>query len=330
MKKSRQVVVITGASAGVGRATARAFGRRGACVGLLARNRPALEAAKREVEDLGGRALVCPTDVADEKQVEAAATAVELEFGPLDVWINDAMVSVFAPVLEIRPEEFRRVMDVTFLGYVWGTQAALRRMRPRNRGAIVQVGSALAYRGIPLQSAYCSAKHAIQGFNDSVRCELLHDHSKVRVCMVQMPALNTPQFKWVLSRLPNQAQPVPPIFQPEVAADAVVYAATHRVREVFVGFSTVKAIVGNRFFPGLLDRYLGRTCFQAQQTEAPRDPVQPNNLFAPVGGDFGAHGDFGARARKFSLQFWLARHWKLGVAALALVATGAAYRRARQ
>jgi len=319
----RQVVVVTGASAGVGRATARAFAKMGACVGLLARGRDGLIAAAKEVEDLGGRALVCVTDVADEHQVEGAAAAVERQFGLIDIWVNNAMVSVFAPVLEIQPEEFRRVMDVTFLGYVWGTQAALRRMRRRNRGVIVQVGSALAYRGIPLQSAYCAAKHAIQGFNDSLRSELLHEKSRVRVCMVQMPALNTPQFGWVRSRLSNKAQPVPPIFQPEVAAEAIVFAATHSVREFYLGFSTVKAIVANKFAAGLLDRYLGRTGFKSQQTAELKDPNQPDNLFRPLAGDFGAHGTFDARARQFSFQFWVAKH-RFVVATLLLAAILAA------
>jgi NAD(P)-dependent dehydrogenase (short-subunit alcohol dehydrogenase family) len=275
---------------------------------LIARGRQGLEAARQEVEQLGGHAIVCVADVADENQVEEAAAAVEKEFGPPDIWVNDAMVSVFSPFVEIKPAEFRRVIDVTFLGYVWGTQAALRRMRPRNRGVIVQVGSALAYRGIPLQSPYCAAKHAIQGFTDSLRSELLHEKSGVRVCMVQMPALNTPQFGWVRSRLPNKAQPVPPIFQPEVAANAIVYAATHSVREIYVGFSTVKAIVGNKLAAGLLDRYLARTGFKSQQTREPKDPSQPDNLFRPLPGDFGAHGAFDARAKEHSFQFWLDSH----------------------
>src|SRR5918911_1748378 len=236
---SPAVVVITGASAGVGRATAQAFARRGARVGLLARGRDGLEGARRDVEALGGRALVLPTDVANAEAVERAAEAVEREFGPIDIWINNAMVSVFSPVKKMKPEEYRRVTEVTYLGVVYGTLAALKRMLPRDRGVIVQVGSALAYRGIPLQAAYCGAKHAIQGFMDALRCELLHDGSHVRVTMVQMPALNTPQFGWVKSRLPHKAQPVPPIYQPEVAAEAIVWAAHHPRRELCVGFSTV-------------------------------------------------------------------------------------------
>src|SRR5919199_155521 len=251
-----EVVVITGASAGVGRATARAFAREGAYIGLLARGRDGLEGARRDVEESGGRALVLPTDVSDADAVERAAEAIEREFGPIDLWINNAMVSVFSPVKEMRPEEYRRVTEVTYLGYVYGTLAALKRMLPRGRGVIVQVGSALAYRGIPLQSAYCGAKHAVQGFVDSLRSELLHDRSNVRVTMVQLPALNTPQFSWVKSRLPREPQPVPPIFQPEVAARAIYWAAHNDRRELYVGWPTVKAIVGNKAAPGLADWYL--------------------------------------------------------------------------
>src|ERR687886_733354 len=264
-----EVVVITGASAGVGRATARAFAREGAYIGLLARGRDGLEGARRDVEESGGRALVLPTDVSDADAVERAAETVEREFGPIDVWINNAMVSVFSPVKEMRPEEYRRVTEVTYLGYVYGTLAALKRMLPRDRGVLVQVGSALAYRGIPLQAAYCGAKHAVQGFMDALRCELLHDGSHVRVTMLQMPALNTPQFGWVKSRLSHKAQPVPPIYQPEVAAEAIVYAAHHHRREFYVGFSTVKAIIGNKLVPGFADWYLARTGYTSQQTNAP-------------------------------------------------------------
>lgn len=309
MKSFPKVVVVTGASAGVGRATVREFAQHGASIGLLARGRDGLESAKREVEQLGGRALICVTDVADPAQVEAAAEAVEREFGPIEVWVNDAMVSVFSTFWDMTPEEFRRVIDVTFLGYVWGTQAALKRMRPRNHGTIVEVGSALAYRGIPLQSGYCAAKHAIQGLVDSVRCELLHEKSRVHVCMVQMPGLNTPQFDWEKSRLPNKAQPVPPIYQPEVAARAIVFAATHRRREMYVGWSTVKAVVGNKFIAGLLDHYLARTGFKGQQVpDEPEDPSRPNNLFHPLPGDAGAHGRFDKRARKKCSELWIAEH----------------------
>ncbi|HEX5081536.1 MAG TPA: SDR family oxidoreductase [Blastocatellia bacterium] len=315
-----EVVVITGASAGVGRATVREFARRGAHIGLLARGRDGLEAARREVEQLGGRALALPTDVADADRVEAAAAEVEEKLGPIDVWINNAMTSVFSPVKEMKPEEFKRVTEVTYLGVVYGTLAALKRMLPRDRGVIVQVGSALAYRGIPLQAAYCGAKHAIQGFVDSLRCELLHDKSNVRVTMAQMPALNTPQFQWVKSRLPHKAQPVPPIFQPEVAARAIYYAAHHDRRELYVGTPTVEAIIGNKVAPGLLDRYLARTGYESQQTGEPADPNRPNNLWEPVPGDHGAHGVFDDRSSDYSLHLWANTHRGL----LALAGLGVA------
>jgi NAD(P)-dependent dehydrogenase (short-subunit alcohol dehydrogenase family) len=305
---SRRVVVITGASAGVGRATACAFARRGCRIGLLARGRDGLEAARREVEELGGRGLVLPTDVADPEQVEAAAAAVDREFGPVDVWVNNAMLSVFSPVKQMRPDEYRRVTEVTYLGYVYGTLAALRRLLPRDQGIIIQVGSALAYRGIPLQSAYCAAKHAIQGFCDSLRAELIHDGSHVRLTMVQMPALNTPQFGWVKSRLPRKAQPVPPIFQPEVAAEAIVWAADHDRRELYVGWPTVEAIVGNKVAPGWLDHYLAHTGFASQMTDQPEDPERPDNLWEPVPGDHGAHGHFDHLARCSSWQLWADQH----------------------
>lgn len=315
-----QVVVITGASAGVGRATARAFAQRGAHIGLLARGAEALEATRREVEELGGRALALPTDVADAAVVESAAEAVENAFGPIDVWINNAMVSVFSPIKDVEPDEFRRVTEVTYLGYVYGTLAALKRMLPRNRGVIIQVGSALAYRGIPLQAAYCGAKHAVEGFTDSLHTELLHDKSNVRVTMIQMPALNTPQFDWVKSRLPNRAQPVPPIFQPEVAADAIVWAVDHPRREYHVGGSTWQAVIANKLAPGLVDRYLARTGYQSQQTDQPEDPERPHNLWEPVPGDRGAHGRFDARAKDSSVQFWLSKHRRtLSLAGAALL-----------
>ena len=306
-----EVVVVTGGSAGVGRATARAFAARGARIGLLARGRDGLEAARAEVEAAGGHALVLVADVAREDEVEAAAARAEHTFGPIDVWVNNAMASVFSPVKEMTSDEFRRVTDVTYLGIVWGTLAALRRMLPRNRGVIVQVGSALAYRGIPLQSAYCAAKHAVQGFNDSLRSELIHDGSAVKITMVQLPALNTPQFGWVKSRLPNKGQPVPPIFQPEMAARAIVYAARHPRRELWVAWPTVKAIVGDRIIPGLLDRYLAARGYDSQQTDEPRPPDQPHNLWEPVPGDHGAHGTFGdcARAGSLQLELTMRRGW---------------------
>jgi NAD(P)-dependent dehydrogenase (short-subunit alcohol dehydrogenase family) len=303
-----EVVVITGASAGVGRATARAFARRGAHIGLLARGHEGLTGAQADVEALGGKALALPTDVADHDRVEAAAAAIEEAFGPIDIWINNAMASVFSPIMQMTPEEFKRVTDVTYLGYVYGTLAALRRMQPRDRGMIVQVGSALAYRSIPLQSAYCAAKHAIRGFTDSLRCELVHDGSHVRVTMVQMPALNTPQFNWVKSRLSHKPQPVPPIYQPEVAAEAIYWAAHRDRREVYVGMSTVRAIIGNKIIPGILDHYLGRTGYQAQQYDGYDDPDRAHNLWEPVPRDFGAHGDFDQRASGYSAQLWADTH----------------------
>jgi NAD(P)-dependent dehydrogenase (short-subunit alcohol dehydrogenase family) len=305
MNGKPEVVVITGASAGVGRATARAFARQRARIGLLARGGEGLDAARVEVEKLGGQALVLATDVAVADQIETAAQAVEERFGPIDVWVNNAMASVFSPIKEMTAEEFRRVTEVTYLGYVYGTLSALRRMLPRNRGVIVQVGSALAYRGIPLQSAYCGAKHAIQGFVDSLRCELLHDKSNVRVSMVQMPALNTPQFSWVKSRLPRKPQPVPPIFQPEVAAEAILLAAHEDRPEIYVGWPTVKAIVGNKIAPRFADWYLARMGYDAQQTGEPADAHRRDNLWEPLSGDHGAHGEFDARAHPSSYQFWL-------------------------
>jgi NAD(P)-dependent dehydrogenase (short-subunit alcohol dehydrogenase family) len=316
------VVVVTGASAGLGRALVRAWAARGASLGLLARGLDGLEAARSEVEALGGRALVVPVDVAKADGVEAAADRVEAELGSIDVWVNNAMVSVFAPIAETSAEEFRRVTEVTYLGYVYGTLAALRRMRPRDRGVIVQVGSALAYRGIPLQSAYCAAKHAVEGFTDSLRTELLHDGSRVRVTMVQMPALNTPQFGWSRSRMPRKPQPVPPIFQPELGAEAVLAAVDQARTEFWFGFPTVVAVIANRIAPRLVDRYLAATGYDSQQTAEPVDPGRRDNLYGPVPGDAGAHGTFDARARRFSAQLWLNRRrgWiAAGTAAAALV-----------
>ncbi len=303
-----EVVVITGASAGVGRATVREFAKRGAHIGLLARGRDGLEAARLEVEEAGGRALVLPVDVSDAGAVEAAAETVEREFGAIDIWVNDATVSVFSPIKEMTAEEFRRVTEVTYLGVVHGTLSALKRMLPRDRGCIVQVGSALSYRSIPLQSAYCAAKHAERGFTDSLRSELIHDGSKVHVTMVQLPALNTPQFGWVKSRLPRKAQPVPPIFQPEVAAEAIYWAAHQKRREVFVGLPTAQAIIGNKIAPGFLDHYLARAAYDGQQTNEPEDPNRPNNLMEPLPGDRGAHGTFGSQASDTSPAFWAVKH----------------------
>ncbi|HUS13256.1 MAG TPA: SDR family oxidoreductase [Pyrinomonadaceae bacterium] len=310
-----EVVVVTGASAGVGRAIVRAFARERAHIGLLARGRDGLEAARGEVEASGGEALVIPVDVADAVAIEQAAETVEREFGPIDVWINNAMVSVFSPVKKMTAEEYKRVTEVTYLGVVYGTLAALKRMLPRDRGVIVQVGSALAYRGIPLQSAYCAAKHAIQGFNDSLRSELIHDKSNVRVTMVQLPAMNTPQFSWVKSRLPRKPQPVPPIYQPEIGADAVLFAAHHDRREMYVGYPTVEAIIGDKIAPAFADWYLADNGYDAQQTNEPVEPDRRENLWEPVPGDHGAHGTFGDRAITSSPQLWINknRNW-LGLA----------------
>jgi NAD(P)-dependent dehydrogenase (short-subunit alcohol dehydrogenase family) len=315
-----EVVVITGASAGVGRAIVRRFAREGAHIGLLARGVDGLEGARTEVEEAGGRALALPTDVSDAAQVEAAAERVERELGPIDIWINDAMTTIFAPFLEITPEEYRRATEVTYLGFVWGTMAALRRMVPRDRGVVVQVGSALAYRSIPLQSPYCGAKHAIRGFTDSIRCELLHAKSNVHLTMVQLPAMNTPQFDWCRTRLPRHPQPVPPIYQPEVAAEGIYYAAHHRRREMTVGAPTPIVIQANKVVPGLGDLYLAENGFDSQQTDQPVEPDRPNNLFAPLPGDRGAHGSFGAQAKPASTQ--LAMNMNRGWMALAAVGAG--------
>jgi NAD(P)-dependent dehydrogenase (short-subunit alcohol dehydrogenase family) len=327
-RNAQRTVVITGASAGVGRATVREFAREGARIGLIARGQAGLEGAKHDAERLGGQAIILPTDVADANKVEAAAEKTEEEFGPIDVWVNVAMTSVFSPLNETKPEEFKRVMEVNYLGFVYGTLSALRRMLPRDRGVIVQVGSALAYRGIPLQAAYCASKHAIQGFMDSLHCELIHDRSNVKACMVQMPALNTPQFSWVKSRLPRKPQPVPPIYQPEVAARAIHYASLHPRREMFVGGSTVKAIVGNRLMPGVLDWYLGRTGYEAQQYDGEANPSREFNLWDPVDvdEDHGAHGSFDARATSSAPELWASmnRSWLLaGAAGLAAAGVGA-------
>ncbi|HEY9721991.1 MAG TPA: SDR family oxidoreductase [Oscillatoriaceae cyanobacterium] len=303
-----EVVVITGASAGVGRATVREFAAHGAWIGLIARDTEGLEAAAQEVEAAGGRAVIIPCDVADAEALEQAAEIVEDTLGPIDVWVNDAMVSVFSPIKEMSADEFKRVTDVTYLGYVYGTLAALKRMLPRDRGTIVQVGSALAYRSIPLQSAYCAAKHAIKGFTESLRCELLHDKSHVHVTMVQLPAVNTPQFDWEKSRLPYQTQPVPPIYQPEVIARGIYWAAHHQRKELWIGFSTVQAILGERVIPGLLDRYLAKVGYRSQETSVPADPNRPNNLYAPVPGYHAAHGRFDSRARRRSLELWATTH----------------------
>lgn len=304
-QQNPEVVVVTGASAGVGRAVVRRFAQEGAHVGLIARGIDGLQGARKDVEALGGKALVCQADVANAEAIDHAASKVEETFGPIDIWINNATTSVFSPIKEMLPEEFKRVTEVTYLGFVYGTQAALKRMLPRDRGVILQVGSALAYRAIPLQSAYCAAKHAIQGFTESLRCELIHDKSNVHVTMVHLPALNTPQFSWNKSRRPNHPQPVPPIYQPEVAAEAIHFAAHATRREMSVGLPTVIAVYGNKIAPGLGDEYLGSQGYEVQQTDEPVDPDRPNNLWQPVAGDHGAHGIFDDRARTFSPQSWV-------------------------
>lgn len=313
-------VVITGASAGVGRAAARKFAEEGFNVGLLARGGDGLQAAAKELKAQNTKALVLPCDVADPEGIEQAAQRFENELGPIDVWVNNAMASVFSPIKEMTAEEFKRVTEVTYLGCVYGTLAALRRMLPRDCGTIVQVGSALAYRSIPLQAAYCAAKHAIAGFTESLRCELIHDKSHVHVTIVHMPALNTPQFAWVKSRLPHKAQPVPPIYEPELAAEAIYFASQHRRRELWVGGPTVASIVLEKLVPGLLDRYLAHRGYASQQTNEPEDPDRPNNLWEPVDangrGDFGAHGAFDDRASASSAEFTLSkfRPWLEGAA----------------
>src|SRR4051794_35197924 len=319
----RETVVVTGAAGGVGRATARAFGKLGCNVGLLARGVEGLEAAAREVAHEGGAALVLPADVVDAEAVERAAAAVEERFGPIDIWINCAMATIFSPFADLTPDEYRRATEVTYLGYVYGTMAALRRMKARNRGTIVQVGSALAYRAIPLQSVYCGAKFAIRGFTDSIRSELLHDKSLVHITMVQMPALTTPQFDWARNKTGQRPQPVPPIFQPELAAEAIVFAAHARRREIYVGKSAAQAIIANKFVPGLLDHYLAHQGYDGQLTDEPTPPDAPDNLYKPVPGDRGAHGRFDRRAQSWSTQFWLTRHRGTLLAGVGLAAAAA-------
>jgi len=327
-RKKPEVVVITGASAGIGRATVREFARDGAHIGLIARGRDGLEATKREVEAAGGRAIVLSADVSDAAQVDLAAERVEQEFGPIDIWVNDAMAAVFSPVKKMTAADFRRVTEVTYLGFVHGTLAALRSMLPRDRGMIVQVGSALAYRGIPLQSAYCGAKHAIQGFTESLRCELIHDNSNVKVTMVNMPATNTPQHSWSKNRMPRRPQPVPPIYQPEVCARAIHYAAHHYRREWDVGLITDVVVAGNAVLPGVGDYYLGKTGYESQMTDEPEEPGRPDNLYEPLPGDWGAHGRFDNKATERCEQWWVTknRDW-LALVGLGLVGLGLLARR---
>jgi short-subunit dehydrogenase len=327
-RRRNDVVVVTGASAGVGRATVREFARRGASIGLIARDPEALQATCREIEACGGRAVMCVADVSRASEVESGAAMIEDRLGPIDIWINNAMVTVVSPVAELSAEEVQRVTDVTYLGTVNGTLSALRRMRARNRGTIVQVGSALAYRAIPLQAPYCGAKFAIRGFTDALRSELMHDRSAVHVTMVQMPALNTPQFDWCRTKMPRQPQPVPPVFQPEVAARAIYYAAHHRRREILVGAPTLRAVWLNKLIPGLLDRYLAHFGYASQEAALPVAPDRRDNLFEPVLGDFGAHGRFDRIARPASAQLWLTTHRLLATLALAgMIGTAFALRR---
>lgn len=323
-KQEGEVVMITGASAGVGRAVVRQFAKRKAHIGLIARDKDRLEATKREVEEQGGKALALPTDVADAGQVMRAAQQLEDAFGPLDIWVNDAMTTVFAPLTQIEPDEFKRATEVTYLGCVYGTMAALKHMKQRDTGTIVQVGSALAYRSIPLQSAYCGAKHAIIGFTDSLRCELIHQRSGIHVTVVDLPAMNTPQFSWCRTKMPNHPQPVPPIFEPEVAARAIYWAAHHKRREIFVGAPTVAAIYGQDVAPGFADWYLGKGGYKSQQTEEPVSPDRRDNLFEPVPGDYAAHGIFTDKSTNCSVQTWMTLHrTALGIAAAGLAGAGA-------
>lgn len=326
-----RTVVITGAGAGIGRATARLFGAQGDRIGLLSRGSAGLEGAAKEIQNAGGQALTIPTDVADYGAVDAAADDVERVFGPIDVWVNNAFTSVFAPFHEISPAEYRRVTEVSYLGFVHGTMVALGRMRKRDAGTIIQVGSALGTRSIPLQSAYCGAKHAINGFTESVRTELMHEHSKVRITLVQMPAVNTPQFSWVRSRLPHHPQPVPPIYQPEIAAQAVLFAAKQpRRKEYWVGSSTVATILGQRLMPAVLDQYLAKTGYSSQQTEQSVSPDRSDNLWDPLdgdnGNDHGPHGVFDESAHDRAPQLWLSQHrGALTGAGAATVAATAAF-----
>lgn len=330
-----KVVVVTGASGGVGRALVRELGRRGCRVGLIARGRDGLEAAKTEIEQLGGKALVLPADVANHQEVEAAAEAVERELGQIDVWVNNAMLSMYAPFWELSPDEFRHITEATYLGQVYGTMSALRRMKPRDRGTIVQIGSALAHRSIPLQSAYCGAKHAVAGFTESLRSELFHERSNVRLTIVQLPGVNTTQFTWTKNRMPHQCRPTGPIYQPEVAVDGIIFAAEHPWRkEQIIGMPAWKAIVGEKFIPGLLDHYLAHAAWEGSQLPQPADPNHKDNFWKPLPGDYGSHGRFDSEARTHSPQLWASKHRTgllaaagLALAAVVLGARGNGHRR---
>lgn len=315
----RDVVVITGASAGVGRAIAKEFAQHGARLVLMARGKERLESAKKEMEELGAEVVTFSVDVSNAEQIDAAAALVKEKWGDIDVWVNNAMTGVLSPVKEMKAEEYKRVTDVTYLGQVYGAQTALKHMLPRNKGSIVFVGSALAYRGIPLQSAYCGAKHAIQGFFDSLRAELLHDESKVKVSMVQLPAMNTPQFEWMRNRMPNKPRPMGTIYQPEVAARSVYYAAYHDVRELKVASSALQAILGNKMFPAVGDWQLAKNGYEGQQTSEPADAKQADNLFEPAPGDYGAHGRFDEEAKENSTIGWMGRNQSIPMAAAAVI-----------
>lgn len=304
----KKVVVVTGASAGLGRAIVREFAKEGADLALIARGKDGLEEAKKEVELIGRKAIIFPVDVADANAIDQAAEETERVLGPISVWVNNAMASVFSPVSEMKPEEYKRVTEVTYLGQVYGALSALKRMKPRNKGSIVFVGSALAYRGIPLQSAYCASKHAVEGFYDSLRTELIHDGSEIKTCMVQLPAMNTTQFGFVKSRLPNKPRPMGKIYEPEVAAKTIVYASSHNRREIYVGGPTFKAIIGNKIAPWYADQVLAKNGYDGQMTDEPEDPQRKDNLWEPLPGDHGAHGPFTENARKFSPQVWLTTH----------------------
>jgi NAD(P)-dependent dehydrogenase (short-subunit alcohol dehydrogenase family) len=326
-----EVIVVTGASAGLGRAIVERFARDGSAIGLIARGRERLEDARASIEALGGKAITLPLDVADADAVENAAERIERELGPIDVWINNAMVSVYSPIKETPAAEFRRVTEVTYLGYVHGTLAALRRMLPRDRGIVIQVGSALAHRSIPLQAAYCASKHAIMGFHESLLSELIHDGSHVRTTMVQMPAMNTPQFDWAKSRLPRQTQPVPPIFQPEVGADAVHHAVRHDVgREFLVAWPTVKAVFGEKLLPAYIDQKLGRDGYAGEETSVLADPNRPDNLWEPVPGAYAAHGRFDDRSKNVSIELELAKRKPWLALAGAMILGAALSARGRQ
>lgn len=317
---SGKTIVVTGASAGLGRAIVREFARYGTKLGLIARGRDGLEGARAEVEYLGSQSMILEADVSNASQLEAAAQQVEDKFGPIDIWVNNAMVSVFGEFKNISPEEFKRVTEVTYLGQVYGTMAALNRMHPRNRGTIILIGSALAYRGIPLQSAYCGAKHGVHGFFESLRSELIHNESKINLCMIQMPAMNTPQFRFVRNKLPLKPRPMGTIYDPEVAAKAVLYVARHPQREVNVGYTTIETILGNKFCPGYMDRYLARTGYQGQQTTEPADPDATDNLWQPLKGDYGAHGRFEIGTMHISPLLWARRHKWITIAGIVVAA----------